>query len=118
VIALLLASIGVFALMHYSVVQRAHEMGVRIALGAQRRDVMHMVLREGGRVAISGLAIGILASLALTRLLSSLLFGVGANDPVTFGSVLVLLTLAALAGCYVPARHATRVDPMIALRYE
>jgi putative ABC transport system permease protein len=117
-LALLLASVGVFALMHYSVAQRMHEMGVRIALGAQGRDVMTMILREGGRLAIAGVAIGIAGALALTRFLSSLLFGVGATDPATFAGVALLLSVIAIAGCYLPARHATRVDPMIALRYE
>jgi putative ABC transport system permease protein len=118
VIALLLATVGVFALMHFAVAQRTHEIGVRIALGAQRRSVMGMVLGEGLRLALAGIAIGVLAALALTRFLSTLLFGVGATDPTTFGGVALLLMTAALAGCYLPARHATSIDPMIALRYE
>jgi putative ABC transport system permease protein len=116
--ALLLASVGIYALMHYSVSQRTHEMGVRIALGAQRRDVMGLVIREGGQLALAGVGIGVVAALALTRLMSSLLFGVDVTDPVTFGSVGVLLIAIAFLACYIPAQRAMRVDPMVALRYE
>ena len=117
-IALVLACIGIFGLMHYSVAQRTHEMGVRIALGARRIDVMKLVIGQGSWLVIIGTGIGILAALALTRLMSSLLFGVGTTDPVTFTAVVVLLILVALFACYVPARSAMKVDPMVALRYE
>jgi len=118
VMALLLASVGIYALMHYSVSQRTHELGVRIALGAQRRDVMRLVMREGGQLALAGVGIGVAAALAITRLMSSLLFGVDVTDPVTFGSVAVLLIAVAFLACYIPAQKAMRVDPMVALRYE
>jgi putative ABC transport system permease protein len=118
VMALILASVGIYALMHYSVSQRTNEMGVRIALGAQRGDIMGLVIREGGQLAIAGIGIGVAAALALTRLMSILLFGVDVNDPVTFGGVAVLLVAIALFACYIPAQKAMRVDPMVALRYE
>jgi predicted permease len=118
VMALLLATVGIYALMHYSVSQRTHEMGVRIALGAQRREVMGLVIREGARLALAGVGIGVVAALALTRLMSSLLFGVAVTDPVTFGGVAVLLIAVAFLACYIPAQRAMRVDPIVALRYE
>jgi predicted permease len=116
--ALLLAVVGMFALLHYSVAQRTHEMGVRIALGAQRQQVLRLVMYEGVRLAIAGVIIGILGAAALTRLISSLLFGVRATDPATFAIVAVMLILIALLACYIPANRAMRVDPMVALRYE
>jgi predicted permease len=116
--ALVLAAVGIFALLHYSVAQRTHEMGVRIALGAQRSQVLRLVMYEGGRLAFAGVCIGIFASAALTRLISSLLFEVSATDPATFAGVALLLVLIALLACYLPARRATAVDPMVALRYE
>jgi predicted permease len=116
--ALLLAVVGMFALLHYSVVQRTHEIGVRIALGAQRNQVLRLVMYEGVRLAIAGVVIGLLGAVALTRLISSLLFGVRATDPATFASTAVLLILIALLACYIPANRATHVDPMVALRYE
>jgi putative ABC transport system permease protein len=116
--ALLLATAGVFGVMAYSVSRRTREIGVRVALGAGSGDVLRMILGQGLRAIFIGLAIGLAGSLALTRTLESLLFGVTATDPLTFSGVIFLLVAAALLACYIPARRATRVDPMIALRYE
>jgi putative ABC transport system permease protein len=116
--ALLLATTGVFGVMAYSVSRRTREIGVRVALGAAKGDVLRMILGQGLRTIFIGVAIGLTGSLALTRTVESLLFGVSATDPLTLGSVTLLLVGAALLACYIPARRATKVDPMIALRYE
>jgi putative ABC transport system permease protein len=117
-LALILAAVGIYGLMAYAVSQRTHEIGVRLAIGAQRRDVLHLVLRDGAKLTLVGIAIGIIAALALTRLMASLLFEVTPTDPATFSVVTILLAVVAFAACYLPARRATRVDPMVALRYD
>jgi len=117
-IALTLASVGLYSVMAYSVTQRAHELGIRIAVGASPRDILRLVLGQGVRLTLMGAALGLVVSFLVTRALASLLFGVSTTDPLIFIAVPIVLALVAMLACYLPARRAMRVDPIIALRYE
>jgi len=117
-LALLLSSLGIYAVLSYFVTQQTAEMGIRLALGAQRRDVLGIVLKKGMGWTLLGVVIGLMASFALARLMGSLLFGVSATDPITFLTVALILTSVAFLACAIPARRATKVDPLVALRYE
>jgi putative ABC transport system permease protein len=117
-LALLLAAVGIYGALSYSVSQRTREIGVRMALGAQTGDVLRMVLAQGLKITLGGIALGFVAALGLSRFISSLLYGVRASDPLTYASVALLLALVALVACFIPARRATKVDPVITLRAE
>ena len=118
VIAVLLASIGVYGVMAYAVTERTHEIGVRLALGAQPREILQLVLRRGLILTFVGLLIGLPLAFGVARLLSNIIYGVSAADLVTFGGISALMCIIAFLACYIPARRAMQVDPMIALRYE
>jgi putative ABC transport system permease protein len=118
ILALLMAAVGIYGVIAYSVTQRTREIGIRVALGASRSAILRWVLKQGLVLTMAGVVVGIVGALLLTRLLRSLLFGIGPADIVTYGALAILLTIVALIACYVPARRATKVDPLIALRYE
>jgi ABC-type antimicrobial peptide transport system permease subunit len=117
-LALLLASVGIYGVIFSVVGERAHEIGIRMALAAKPQDILRLILSRGGKLAGVGVAIGLAAALGMTRLMTSMLYGVRATDPLTLTGVAILLTLVALAACYIPARRATQIDPVVALRYE
>jgi putative ABC transport system permease protein len=117
-VALILAAVGLYGVIAYTVARRTHEIGIRMALGAGRSDVLGLVMRRAAILTLAGLAIGLGAAFAVTRMLGSLLFEIDPHDPLTFGGITVLLAAIALVASYVPAYRATRVDPVVALRYE
>ena len=116
--ALLLAGIGIYGVISYTVIARTHEIGIRLALGAGRSDILRMVLRQGLRLAVAGAAVGLIAALIVTRSMAGLLYGVRPSDPITFAAVALLLIGVGTLACYLPARRAIQVDPMAALRCE